>query len=403
MAESLQLYVGKEPWTLSVPAERLVKLRRAAFTAPTQSPAEMAREALEHPHEFEAMRRALTPDDHVTIVLDPTIPELGPILTEVFTHLHSAGIPIEAVTVLTPPGATDEWLDEVPDEFEGVRTEIHDPTDRQKLAYLAATSGGRRLYLNRTLVDADFVVVVSGRRYDPHTGYEGAEAAVFPTLSDEETRNALVGELSVKAPGEEPWPLRAEAAEVLYLLGTPFLVQVIEGEANTIQEIVAGLPTSSAEGIRRQDARWHAAVSEVPDTVVVAMSGSTQELTFLDLAKAAACAARVVRKGGRIAILTTAAPDLGDGARLLRSMDGPTGAKKLLAKEKPDDLAACLLWVFAAKNHSLYLASGYPDDVAEELFTTPIRTASEVQRLIDGGDKVLVIPDAHKTMVTVDD
>jgi nickel-dependent lactate racemase len=349
------------------------------------------------------MRRALTPDDHVTIVLDPTLPELGPILTEVFAHLHSAGIPLDAVTVLTPPGATDEWLDEVPDEFDGVRTEVHDPTDRQKLAYLATTSGGRRLYLNRTLVDADFVVIVSGRGYDPHTGYEGAEAAVFPTFSDEETRDSLAGELSTKAPGEEPWPLRAEAAEVLYLLGTPFLVQVIEGEANTVQEIVAGLPTSSAEGIRRQDARWHATVNEQPDTVVVALSGSPQELTFLDLAKAAACAARVVRKGGRIAILTTAAPDLGQGARLLRSMDGPTGAKKLLAKEKPDDWAACLLWAFAAKNHSLYLASGYPDDVAEELFATPIRTASEVQRLIDGGEKVLVIPDAHKTMVTVDE
>ena len=59
------------------------------------------------------------------------------------------------------------------------------------------------------------------------------------------------------------------------------------------------------------------------------------------------------------------------------------------------------LWVFAAKRGSLFLASGYPDDVAEELFATPIRTASEVQRLIDGGEKVLVIPDAHKTMVTL--
>src|SRR5262245_11809311 len=204
MAESLELFVGLEPWTLTVPAERAVELRRAAFTTPTQSPAELAREALEHPYEFEAMRRALTPDDHVAIVLDPTLPELGPILAEVLTHLHSAGIPLEAVTVLTPPGSTDAWLDEVPDEFADVRTEIHDPTDRQKLAYLATTGGGRRLYLNRTLVDADFVVVVSGRRYDPHTGYEGAEASVFPTFSDEETRNSLVGELSIKAPGEEP-------------------------------------------------------------------------------------------------------------------------------------------------------------------------------------------------------
>jgi hypothetical protein len=80
-------------------------------------------------------------------------------------------------------------------------------------------------------------------------------------------------------------------------------------------------------------------------------------------------------------------------------MDGPTGAKKLLAKEKPDDWAACALWVFAAKNHSLFLASGYPDEVAEELFTTPIHTASEVQRLIESGGRVVVIADAHKMMV----
>ena len=84
-------------------------------------------------------------------------------------------------------------------------------------------------------------------------------------------------------------------------------------------------------------------------------------------------------------------------------MDGPTGAKRLLAQQKPDDWAACLLWAFAAKNHSLFLASGYPDEVAEELFTTPIRTASEVQRLIDGGEKVLLIPDANRTMVTRND
>jgi hypothetical protein len=76
------------------------------------------------------------------------------------------------------------------------------------------------------------------------------------------------------------------------------------------------------------------------------------------------------------------------------------GARKLLAREKPDDWAAAWLWAFAAKNHSLFLASGYPDDVVDELFATPIYTAGEAQRLVDGGEKVLLIPDAHKTMVT---
>lgn len=400
MLDPLELLVGTTPWSLSVPVQQRVELRRTAFNPPSASPAELTRQALEHPVGFEPLRRALTPDDHVTIVLDPGLPAIAAILGEILIHLRSAGVQPEAVTILTPPGASQSWVDDLPDEFADVRTEVHDPAETTKLAYLASTKAGRRLYLNRTLVDADFVVVVTGRGYDPLTGYAGAEVALFPALSNEETRAAFAGQFSTEAPNSKPWPIRAEAEEVTRLFGLPFLVQVIEGTGDTVQEVVAGLPDSGVAGVQKQDARWHATVSEEPDTVVATISGDPARITFLDLAKAAAAAARVARKRGRIAVLTTAAPDLGDGARLLRSLDGPTEARKLLAKEKPDDWAACFLWAFAAKNHSLFLASGYPDDVAEELFATPIHTTAEVQRLIDGGERVLVIPDANKTMVT---
>jgi nickel-dependent lactate racemase len=399
MLHAFDLTVGLEPWRLSVPEERLAHLKRQDVGPPARSAAELTRQALEHPHDFEALRRALTPDDRVAVVLDPDLPHVAAMLGSVLAHLGSAGISPEAVTILTPPGASERWLSDLPQEYEDVRTEIHDPSQRQKLAYLASTKSGRRLYMNRTLVDADFIVLLTGRRYDPLTGYGGAAVAAFPALADEEIRNSVAGEISTDAPGNKAWPVRAEAEEILWLLGTPFLVQAIEGEGDSIQEVVAGLPDSSAEGIRRQDVRWRATVAEEPDTAIAALSGDPQRVTFLDLARAAASAARVVRKGGRIAVLTTAAPDLGAGAQLLRSLDGPTGARKLLAKEKPEDWAACVLWAFAAKNHSIFLASGYPDDVVEELFATPIRTASEVQRLIDSGGKVLVIPDAHKAMV----
>ncbi len=395
------LHVGLAPWSLTVPGDHRVGLRRAAVTAPTASPAELVRAALEKPFGFEPLRRALTPDDRVTVVLDPTLPHVAEMLGEVFAHLRSAGIQPEAVTVLTPPGSSRDWVDGLSEDYADVQTETHDPENKTRLAYLASTGSGRRLYLNRTLVEADFIITLTGRGYDPFTGYAGAEAAIYPALADAEIIHSFEGQFSTAAPGSEPWPVRAEAAEVVRLLGIPFLVEVIEGEGDTVQEVVAGLPDSSAEGIRRQDARWRGTVSDEPDTVIAAVSGAPGQITFLDLAKAAATAARVVRKGGRIALLTTAAPDLGDGARILRAMDGPTGARKLLAKEKPADWAACFLWAFAAKYHSLFLASGYPDNVAEELFATPIRTPNEVQRLIDGGERVLLIPDAHRMMVTV--
>ena len=397
MAETTELLVGSKPWRLTVPADRALTLQRAEFAAPTASPQQLVHDALEKPFDGQGLRRALTPDDRITIVIDPRLPHLAEMLAEVLKHLGTAGISPAAVTVVSPPNSPQAWIDELPDEFADVTAETHDPADPKKLAYLATTQTERRLYLNRSLVDADFAILLTGRRFDPQSGYAGAESAIFPALSNDESRAALAGEFTV----HNPVFAEGEAAEAARLLGMPFLVQVIEGEGDTIQEVVAGLLDTAAEGVRRQDARWRATVEAEANTVIASVSGDPAGVTFLDLAKALVTAARVVKKGGRIGLLTTAAPDLGEGAQLLRALDGPVGAKKLLARQKPNDWAAAGLWVAAAKRASIFLASGYPDDVAEGLFATPIHTPSEAQRLIDTGGTVLLIPDAHKTTVTV--
>ena len=87
------------------------------------------------------------------------------------------------VTLLCEPSASQQpWLTDLPDAFEEVRLEVHDPKDRKKLAYLATTRKGRRLYLNRTAVDADQLVVLGRRTYDPLLGYSGAAGALYPAL-----------------------------------------------------------------------------------------------------------------------------------------------------------------------------------------------------------------------------
>ncbi|MFM8273680.1 MAG: lactate racemase domain-containing protein [Gemmata sp.] len=399
MPEVTELIVGSEPWRLSVPFGRAVKLNRAAVGAPAAAPAELVRAALERPFHFEPLRRAMKPDDRVAVVLDPALPHVAALLAEVLTHIASAGVSLGAVTVVSPPGAAQDWIDALPEELEDVTAETHDPANVQRCMYIATTKAGRRVYLNRSVAEADFTVALTGRRFDPHTGYAGAEHALFPALSNAETRAAFADRFSSAAPDGAR---DTEAAEVAWLLGTPFFVQVIEGEGDTVQDVVAGLFDGGAEGIRGQDARWRGTIDAEADTVVASVSGAPGRIAFAHLAQAAATAARAVKKGGRVALLTAAAPPLGPGAELLRALDGPEGAKKLLAKEKPEDWAAASLWVYAARAASLFLASGYPDEVAESLFATPILTPSEAQRLIDTTTgRVLLIPDAHKAMVTV--
>lgn len=403
MTTPLELPVGLRTWPLIVRPEQAVELRREPFTAPMVEPRELLRQALEQPFGVGApMRRAATPDDHVAIVLDEKLPHVAELLAGVVEHLMSAKVDPSTITVILPPGGTGGWMDDLPDEYCDIRLETHDPEDREKLAYLATTKAGRRIYLNRTLVEADFTVVLSGRCFNPTFGYAGAETLIFPALGEAEIQAEYVGKFSLDPPTAEANETRAEALEVAWLLGAPFFVQAIEAEGDGLQHVVAELPDETSEGIRQQDLRWRATIAESPDLVVAAAAGVPGRLDFLALASAVANAARVVRSGGRIALLTYAAPTFDEGAELLRQVDEPGRVAKLFAKRKPDDWPAAALWAFAAEQAHLFVAAGWPNEVTEELFATPIASPAEVQRLIDAAERVLILPDAHKTLIEVE-
>src|SRR5262245_24022910 len=187
-------------------ADRLLTPARPAPPPPVSDPARAVRDAIEAPLRFPPLRRALTPDDHVTVVVDERLPWLPELLGAVLDHITSAGVAPEAVTLLCPPSPSrQEWVNDLPEAFESVQVTTHNTADRRKLAYLASTREGRRVYLNRAVVDADQLVVLAGVRFDALMGHAGAAGAVYPALSDGETRHAWDGSLTLDAPSEKAW------------------------------------------------------------------------------------------------------------------------------------------------------------------------------------------------------
>lgn len=371
--------------------------------APTAvaDPAAAVRAALEQPFGFPALRRALTPDDHVVIVVDEQLPQLAQLLPPLLEHVQSAGVASEAMTLLCPPSASRQaWIEELPDAFQDVRVEMSDPDDRRRMAYLATMHKGKRLYLNRTLVEADQVVVLSGRRYDPLLGHGGAEGALYPALSDRETRSEMSQRLHLDPPTDAPWAARKAAVEAAWLLGAPFFVQVIESIGDSVAHVVAGTTDASREGQRLLDACWRHRIAGSADLVVAGVSGDPARHTFADLASALACAARVVQPGGRIALLSRANPALDSSADLLLAAEEPQAVLQQLRGKHTAELAAVLQWAGAASHANLNLLSGMPDETVEELFATPLHDAQEVQRLLDAGGSCLFLPDAHKMVAT---
>ena len=106
MGDRIELNLGPDTWVLTTRPGQLVEVRRPDLPpAPSAGARQLVRDALEKPFGFEPLRRALTPDDHVAVVVDEQLPHLAELLAGVLEHLGTAGIQPAAVTLLTAPPA----------------------------------------------------------------------------------------------------------------------------------------------------------------------------------------------------------------------------------------------------------------------------------------------------------
>jgi nickel-dependent lactate racemase len=400
--EPIVINYGRERLTLDVRPDRLISLERTPAPGAVADPVVAVADALEAPLHYPSLRQALTPDDHVTIVVDEGLPRLPQLVTAILEHVSRAGVSPTRVTLLCPPGLRCQgWIDDLPDAFEEVRLEVHNPADASRMAYLASTKSGRRVYLNRAVVDADQLVVLSRRHFDPVLGYSGAEGAVYPALSDVETRREFEATAAIDAPTDHARHVLREAGEVSWLLGAPFHVQVIEGPGDDIVRVIGGAADTGADGRRWLDRVWRANVPESANLVVATMTGDSQRQTIEDLAQALAAASRVVRPDGTIALLTSAVPLLSEAFRRIRESEEPKNALVSLRPAPPPGFPAAVQWLEAVGRARVFLLSGLSDETAEALFTTPLNHARQVQRLVDPGGSVVILPDAHKLLVEI--
>ena len=365
-------------------------------------------EALEHPREFPSLRQALVPGDRVVIALGDDVPEAPAVLGSVYRVLENAGIEPGGVVVLTGPQPRAKLADAVPAEVTFLK---HDPDDPNNLAYLAATTGERRVYLNRALTDADFVLPVGRLGYDPALGYEGPWGVIFPGLSDQKTR----AEFRANATGEPPDPLHpkpalTESAEVSWLLGIQFQVGVVAGVSGVVGA-VAGLGSAVLEhGAREVDRAWVFRADSRAELVVAGIGRPGVSTGIDDVARGLSTAVQLVRRGGKIVILSRAAGPISPTVRRLINAGDPHSDMLDDHDEndgentsgKDDDSTARMI-LRAVEWADVYLLSGFSADDVEELSIIPLERPEEAGRLAKLSDSCLVLSQADLARAEVAD
>ena len=393
--------VGTASWPLRIPADKLIGLARPAVEA--RSVAEIVLKACQHPQGLSApFSAALTPGDTVAIAVDDGIPEFVEVLSALLREFTANGIALADVTILTPPGDdSPEWIEELPDDLADAVVEVHKPDDRNALSYLSNTKAGERIEFNRRLVDADLAVVLGGRRYDPNLA-DACGGAEFQLAAHYGSAAMNAAWAKMLADGAEEEVLLDHARELLWPLGLPWYVQAFAGPNGTLGDIQIALPSATDRSIERQDNLWHWLADAEADLVVAAIGGPSDRIDFADFARAASIARPLVAPGGRLVLLSEAAPVIAGTLARFRDAESAAELAGVLAKHPAEgSWLAELQWCLALSKGPLLLHAGWPDDDIETLFAVPLASAAELQRLVDSAASVLIVPDAHLASVSV--
>jgi hypothetical protein len=379
---------GESEIAVRVSPDRLVEVRRQTEPHAVADQAGLVASALETPADFPPLRQALTPDDHVAIVADAHLPDLEELLVPIVEHICAAGVIPGRITVVV--SSVPEGF---PAQLAGVAVEQHDPNNRNRLAYVATTAGGRRVYLNRTVVEADQVVVLTEVRHDPRGGLTDGPAALFPELSDAATRAELRQERSARTADE--------AKEVCWLLGMQFCLSVIAGAYGGIHCVISGPMESMVLARKTIKSHWVAEMDRPADLVIASLNGPALAQTMSDFTAALTHASGVADSGGIVVLLADAAPHIGPGLQGASESDSPAAARKRLNADVHDDYREAVQWLRACHRHRVMVLSRWDDELAEDLFATPIHSVAEIQRLIDRAERLTILPDANRLFVQV--
>ena len=352
------------------PDDRLV----AAFSPPARpegDPRERIRRALESPIDYPPLRQVVVPGDRVVVPLDASLPDASTVLAVVAEILGEVGV--ESVAAIVDGRRPRSAEIALPG---GVELVVHDPTERESLAYLAATTEGRRIYLNRRLADADCVVPVGRIGPDNALGLSGPWSVVDPGLSD-----ASPVHPSLLAPIRAETAALGESLEVSWLLGSQFQIGGIPADSGLLH-VVAGLTSAVRDrGAALLDEAWGLDVDDRADLVIAGLGGPGRPASPDDLLDGLRQALRLVRRGGKVALLSRLGIDTIREA--LRSPGLPRG-----------DWEKALAWA------DVYLASSADADDLDELGLIPLDRPEQAARLASNAPSFVAISQADRTRST---
>lgn len=344
--------------------------------------------ALDNPDDYPRLDQCVTPDDRVVVAVDRIGDNsISEAIGAVLSRLFFAGLNISQVVLLFGNQFSEGAEQAVKGKFPDLKVKRNDPTIVEDSCYLATLRNGKRIYLNRALLESDFQIFIGS----PSRGIDGS--LVGPEVG-------ILGGLVASKTGDQPLDSE-ELEEAATLLGVPYLLTVV-GALDSTSALArkrwwSGAWQSVRSAMAAHRGIWRARATALADVVLVATSDS-EAGGFKQWCQVMRKASKLVTERGQIILVA------GDSQpNLLRwetifERAGEPGEVLENIRTLPKELRCIGWWARAAEKARIQVVSKLSSETVSGMFAHELNV-DQIAGLVKGASKVALIGDFSKAIV----
>jgi nickel-dependent lactate racemase len=257
-------------------------------------------------------------------------------LPPLLARLHTAGIPVEGITILVATGlhrvATAAEIKTIlgPEIASKYSVVSHDARDLTAHCPLGATSRGTPVYIDERFMAADLHITLGFIEQHLMLGFSGGRKLVAPGLAAQETIKVIHSPRFMREPLATEGsiinnPLHAELLEIARMARHDFMLDVTLTQGREIAGVFAGNPVKAhAAGVEFLEDTSLETLPAPADVVITSAAGYPLDLTFYQTVKGVTAAQHIANPGGRILVLGECAEGMGspEFGQFMRTLTG---------------------------------------------------------------------------------
>jgi nickel-dependent lactate racemase len=315
----MELRYGDTSFSVDLPPARLLSVIRASTHLPEHEPAEIVSAAIDG---CASMLDGFRRGERVVIITSDITRYTGseiylPLLVE---RLAAAGVRETDIEIAIALGihrkqTENEHRKILGELFGRIRVTDHDCDDVGKLVYLGRTANGIEVAINRSVAEADRVILTGTIGFHYFAGFGGGRKSILPGVASR--KSCMASHYAVLNPepgtGRNPRattgnldgnPVHEAMVEACAMVGPAFILNTVLAPDKRIIAAFAGdWQEAHLAGCRFYAEHFAAPIRERADLVIVSCGGYPKDINFIQAHKSMEYGSQALKEGGVMILL----------------------------------------------------------------------------------------------------